>query len=251
MIKGILFFFFCLGLTGCKTRVSYEDNWMDSPNTQDLSLRDPSYKPVSKRLVSSLNNPVLIAVHGESYDVFKKSTWRDWQKPVLDEFEALADGQFSEAINDIFFVDTIILPRDKKLYLMPYLALVLKNVTAVFESRLSRENFYNVLPTSTLSSLAKVIKRTKKTLKKGVKLTQNQTVTIFQATSDTVVNPASADLIYDGFSKHSENVTLHKVDSDFHVFTHLLSRLPKNVSETSKRNQNLVFDYILDKLTDD
>jgi hypothetical protein len=107
------------------TPVEFEDHWMDSDSTEDISLSDPYYL-LSSRIEAptqaDLETPVVIAVHGfgaatpewhdfqtwaegegilvstvllgghgRSLDVWIESNQMDWREPILDEYRALAD----------------------------------------------------------------------------------------------------------------------------------------------------------------
>jgi carboxylesterase len=108
---------------GCSCGPQFEDTWMDSPETQDPALSDPSYLASNRAIPDDqLAEPVLLAVHGFSASTFEfgelhtrlqdepgihlsrvlmgghgrdVETWRattpdDWFEPVLDELDALA-----------------------------------------------------------------------------------------------------------------------------------------------------------------
>jgi carboxylesterase len=112
-----------LVLAGCDSPVEVEDWWLDSPEVNDPSLFDPSYR-VSTRpglLPQDRGRPVIIAAHGytastfewlefreyaeansdvlvslvllgahgRSLDEFRGSTWREWGEPILFEYQAL------------------------------------------------------------------------------------------------------------------------------------------------------------------
>lgn len=108
---------------GCSCGPQFEDTWMDSPETEDPALSDPSYLASNRAIPDEqLAEPVLIAVHGFSASTFEfgelhtrlqdepgihlsrvlmgghgrdLEAWRattpdDWFEPVLDELDALA-----------------------------------------------------------------------------------------------------------------------------------------------------------------
>jgi carboxylesterase len=169
-------------LAGCgESPMEYEDWWMDSPSVFDPSLNDPHYRLSTRPGLTTADRsrPVIIAVHGftastyewqefRSYaesgspvlvslvllgghgrtlDDFRGSTWRDWGRPILEEYEALvaqgytnislagsstggalileqlAGGLFRgpAAPRHFFFIDPIVVPTDKNLSLIPLL----------------------------------------------------------------------------------------------------------------------------------
>lgn len=112
------------GYMALRTPVIYEDTWMDSPLTRDISLENPDHI-LSQRYPNPtpeiLQRPVIIACHGYTASTFEwlelktfaesrsdvlvslvplgghgrdvhrfaESSWEDWGQPILDEYNAL------------------------------------------------------------------------------------------------------------------------------------------------------------------
>lgn len=105
---------------GYSPLIYFQNDWMDSPETADVSLSDPTYL-VSNNHISDKNKPVFIAIHGYSASTapwlsfkeyvkqhsdaevsmvllgahgrniyaFRDSTWQEWREPILQEITAL------------------------------------------------------------------------------------------------------------------------------------------------------------------
>jgi len=114
---------------GCDSPVEFEDWWLDSPEVNDPSLNDPSYRLSTRPGLTEadLDRPVIIAAHGftastyewqefgayaesesevlvslvllgahgRSVDDFKLSTWQQWGSPILEEYEVLVSQGYT------------------------------------------------------------------------------------------------------------------------------------------------------------
>ncbi len=156
---------------------------------------------------------ILLGGHGRDYYAFKASGWREWGKPILEEYDKLKklgykhisivasstggalvikylnEGHMSD-LDHLFFIDTIVVPQNKMLYLSPYLKFFIGNKRSKYESKEKEENSYQIMPKDTLSELAKLIKSVKKDLKNTVQINPEATISIFQSQNDPTVDPA-------------------------------------------------------------
>ncbi len=265
--------------------VYFEDDWMDSPKTHDTAslvsqLPPDTGKPVFiachgytattyewqefrtyAELRGALVSLVLLGGHGRDLETFRNSTWQDWGKPIVDEYNALsqkgytdihliaasascplilnalAQGQFSN-VKSITFIDPFLIPVDKKIYLTPFVGFFIKN-SAVYEGRnkATLQHWYNNRPIETLQQLVSLIKTAKKNLK-NIKL--ETTLFIYQSSKDPVSSPDGAKLI----GKYLP-AKIEFVDSSHHVFIQGQTRQGVDWSEKDAALQHQVFDDIL------
>jgi carboxylesterase len=124
-----IFILLTLTLSSCGVSYEYEDWWMDSPKTRDVSLSDPTYLVSTNSNLTAADKakPVIIAAHGYSattYEweefrdhvtadgrvlvslvllgghgrdvhAFEESTWRQWGAPILAEYRALVEQGYT------------------------------------------------------------------------------------------------------------------------------------------------------------
>lgn len=111
---------------GYSPLIYFQNDWMDSPETLDNSLKDPEYL-VSNKHIANKNTPIFIAIHGYSASTapwlsfrdyvnrhsnaevsmvllgahgrniyaFKDSTWQQWREPIIQEVRALKNLGFT------------------------------------------------------------------------------------------------------------------------------------------------------------
>ena len=231
-----------------------------------LELKD--YIQSNSNVMVSL---VLLGAHGRSYDVFKASTWEDWANPIIEEYERLeklgfknisfvgasvggallmellASGKlesYSVKPNNFFLVDAFLESQDKNLRWVPYLKYVLKEMVLTDMPVEDHAYWYAIRPVSTLIELVKLTDHLKAYLNEGIRLFGEMNVFIYQSDDDTVVDPKSATLFYDGLRfDHTNTVQLHSVESKHHVFCRLKGR--SDSSQSDKQLQELFFDTVI------
>ncbi len=214
-----------------------------------------------------LVSQVLLGGHGLSYDDFKEASWKDWQKPILDEYKALSDLGYTNISlagsstggalildhlannafspftkpKHIFLIDAIVLPSAKVLTLADLAGWFIGNNIARGDTETEIENWYTNRPQEALNQLLKIISRVRKQLQKGITLPAQTDMTIFKSKKDGSADPVSALLIYKGV-KTSEGKRAHLkiIDSNKHVFTRLRGR--SGFSESDRKNQIRAFE---------
>lgn len=215
---------------------------------------------------------VLLAGHGVTYELFKKSTWHDWQKSIADEYfklvsegykninfaasstsctlllDMIHSGFFNSASTTvhIFLVDPIIIPSDKSLSLVNIVGPMLGYVTAN-DVNGEVKYYYHYRPQETLQQLQDVLNVVRKELQKGFRLPSNVYLKVYKSKKDPTADPVSAVLIYNGLKTSNGNaIDLNFINSSLHVFTRL--NLVPNVTDLDKQNQQYAFTDITKRL---
>ncbi len=265
--------------------------WLDGPSIQDTSLMDTSYL-VSKRILTDttfLQKPVIICVHGftastfewqefknreevinanaiqtslvllgghgRDVETFRTSTWRDWGKPILDEYYALvnkgyrnisfaasstggallleqiAEGAFDSASNpkkvlpkNIFLIDPIVVSSSKVLSLVKVVGPILGNVPDKGDSTYNAHWYVN-RPQEDLQELYDLINKVKNRLESGLTLPEGSKTKVYKSKYDGVTDPISALYLKKGLRKKGTGmVAVEIVNSHLHVFTRLAAR---------------------------
>jgi carboxylesterase len=216
---------------------------------------------------------VLLGGHGGDLADFQKSTWRDWQKPILDEYDTLvargyrdislagsstacplmletfAQGFFNNkpAPREVFFIDPIIVASSKFLSLAPMIGPVIGNVESVGQTDEEKAHWYNNRPADQLEQLYTLINRVKNRLEDGQKLPKGVRLKVYKAKHDNAADPVSALYLKKGLTEaDGSSVEVEMVDSRLHVFTRLGGR--KNKTGTDSTLQRRVFDEMLQRL---
>lgn len=290
-------------LLGCETPVSYQEDWLDAGAVQDPSLVDPFYR-VSTRpglTAADRSRPVVIAVHGysattyewqefaafaesrsnvlvsrvllgghgRSVEAFRASSWEDWGRPIVEEFNALREqgytnislagsstagallvAQFTRGAYDglhpvryVFFVDPIVVPGDKMLKLIPLLGPVVGNVHVEMTDA-ERAHWYSNRPAETLAQLNDLLGYVRRHLIRGVTLPGQARAVIFKTARDKTADPVSALYLYRGLTG---TVWVEMLDSDLHVFTRLAGRAPGSYGAADVQRQLAAFRTIVEK----
>jgi carboxylesterase len=254
------------------TPLDYEAHWLDSPETMDPALTDPSYLVSNTKHPTSddLRRPVLVLVHGftassyefnyfkdhltrlvpdiqystvvlgghgRDYNAFKKSTAMDWGQPIKDEVNALIqqgyqsiyllgvstggtlllnqllDGNFTHpSIKKMIFVDPYIIPKDKLLYITPYIQWLIPNTVSGATHPRAQRHWYINRPTSSVSQLARLLTtvQSKLTASKSYSPLPLQ---VFVSKHDPVADARSVTLLKDALGpiEMVENNTHHHV----------------------------------------
>jgi len=205
---------------------------------------------------------------------FRSSTWRDWGKPIFDTYERLIrtnDKDITLVLSSaaatillenlankdtllqkegyapakIIFVDPFVRPRSSFLWLAPWLQYVpFLNLDKEKQNMTEgeRNNSFHIQPMTTLAQLYDLCSAVEMHLRSGIMLPKKTTLEIFYAKNDPVVDPESAMLIKSAMP--NQNVVVHGVVSDKHVFSRLRERDPARISDQDRANQKLVFDAI-------
>jgi carboxylesterase len=281
--------------------MEYEDWWMDSPAVQDPSLNDPDHLLSSRAGMTAADRarPVVIAVHGftastyewrefrmfaeresevlvslvllgghgRSVEEFRGSTWRDWGRPILEEYEALVEqgytnlhiagsstggalileqiarGAYSGTASPrgFFFIDPIVVPGDKNLTLIPLLKHVVGHLTTDGTDE-EKQHWYSNRPAETLAQLHALIGTVRRDLARGVLLPAGAVAKTYKTTGDRTADPVSAVLIYKGLRRADRGFTeVQMLESDLHVFTRLAGRNPNDVTAADRQRQEQAF----------
>lgn len=215
-----------------------------------------------------LISQVLLGGHGSTYEEFKNSTWKDWQAPIMNEYNALVTKGYTNinfagsstacalmldmikndkisdnTIQNIFLIDPIVIPSDKLLSLIgligPMMGYTEANNTA------TEDNYwYHFRPQETLNELMDLIDQVRKDLQKGFQLPVGTKMKVYKSTKDDTADAVSAVLLYKGL-KNSDGTTINiqMIDSELHVVTRLDGR--DNVTQEDIDIQKQVFDDML------
>ena len=216
----------------------------------------------------ALISVVLLGGHGRDYADFKHASWEDWQTPLITEYNALralgytnisfvgsstgcplildaiqAQKISSDVLKHLFFIDPIIIPSNKTLALISAVGPALGYSETTMEQG---ENgfWYKYRPYQALEQLNDFTQLMRKKLEDGITLPSNLKLTVYKSDKDNSADPLSAVLLYQGVKlANQQNISVHIVKSDLHVFTRLLGR--NNYTPTDKQNQYDVFTEIL------
>lgn len=288
------------------------DGWMDSGNFRDSCADDSNKTClVSKRIAApkdtDLAKPVIIAVHGftastyewwefkkfaepdsgkpkalvslvllgghgRDIDTFQSSTWKDWGRPILKEYDSLvakgyknisfaasstgaalmmqyiADGAFRsrKSPNWFFLIDPIVIPTSKLLSLANLVGPILGN-SPHEGTALENKHWYVNRPEEDLRQLYELINRVKNHLEDGFELPEGTQAKVFKSKTDNSADPISALYIYKGMRKAGGgHIQVELVDSKLHVFTRLDGRALQ--PDAAKVLQQRVFGEMTDKV---
>lgn len=293
MIKKVLFSLICvISIIGCSKQPSIDNATMlDGDKISDPSIANPAGYLVSfdtsKR---NLNTPVLIAVHGytattfewdefrhwadsvggiyvsqvllgahgRTYDIFEKSTWSDWQKPIIDEYkrldsigfknislvgsstggplilEMLYSGKIATCIHQpkhIMLIDPIVISSDKTLSLVDYVGPAIGYVKSQLDSG-EQGHWYQYRPATTLSQLLTLIDNVREKLQSGIVFPSTMTFKVYKSIKDPAADPVSAVLLYNGIKmSDGSKIEVAMENSNLHVFTRLHGRNTYTVSD--------------------
>ncbi|MBW8889130.1 MAG: esterase [Fibrobacteres bacterium] len=193
---------------------------------------------------------VVLGGHGQSLDVFRSSTWKDWGKPILEEYDSLTNrgykrisfacsstgcpllmqyisaGDFKKrpAPKWIFMIDPIVVPSAKILSLVDALGPILGNSPDQGDS-IENHYWYVNRPEETLKQLYALINIVKNRLEDGFRLPEGTQALVRKSKHDKSADPVGALMIYKGMRKSDGgHVDVQLVDSRLHVFTRLAAR---------------------------
>lgn len=219
-----------------------------------------------------LVSQVLLGGHGRSYEDFKNSSWKDWQEPIVTEYNALRakgytninfagsstacplvmdllkKGEIGDnGMKNIFLVDPIVVPSDKMLTLIGLVGPML----GYLESAMTTEeegHFYHFRPQETLQQLLDLTEKTRKELQRGYQLPAGTQMKVYKSIEDPTADAVSAVLIYKGLKNNDgSNITIEMIESKLHVVTRLNGR--DNITPHDREIQTHVFDDMYGILT--
>jgi carboxylesterase len=306
-LAPLLLLFF--GLLGCGKNPEISPDTLDGDVIFDASLYQPEKYLVSRAkpqpTPAEAQRPVLIAVHGYSastfewdefrqwagnrtdfaisqvlmgghgrdYASFKNASWRDWQQPVMEEYQRLeqagyknislagsstgctvildmlANGYFNnrQKPRQLFLIDPNVVPSDKLLTLVGVVGPLLGYVEADNTTG-EDKHWYHYRPYETLRELRNVVNIVRKDLQKGFKLPAGAQLKVYKSETDHTADPVSAVLIHKGVkTSDGRAVDVSMVNSSLHVFTRL--DLRENVTAQDRANQRRAFEDIAQRLT--
>jgi carboxylesterase len=211
-----------------------------------------------------LVSQVLLGGHGSTYEDFKKSSWEDWQEPIMTEYNALRakgytninfagsstacplvmdlikKGKISNnGLKHVFLVDPIVIPSDKLVTLIglvgPMLGYMDTPMTPAEEG-----HYYHFRPQETLNQLLTLTVKSRKDLQEGYNLPAGVRMKVYKSIKDPSADAVSAVLIYKGLkNSDGSNIDIEMIDSELHVVTRLNGR--ENITQHDRDIQTHVF----------
>jgi carboxylesterase len=215
-----------------------------------------------------LISQVLLGGHGRTYEQFKNATWRDWQDPIMTEYNALREKGYNNisfagsstacplmldmlqkgkipnnGMSQIFLIDPIVIPSDKLLTIIGLVGPMLGYFEAT-NTTAEDSYWYHFRPQETLNELMDLIDKVRKELQKGYQLPSGVEMKIYKSIKDDTADPVSAVLIFKGL-KNSDGSDIHveMINSTLHVVTRLDGR--DRVTQEDRDIQKNVFDDML------
>jgi len=303
-----IFFILAMSFASCNKTPDVTDEMLDGEKIFDPSLYDSAKYLVSVAIdnptTAQINTPVLIAAHGYSattfewddfrsyadakggilisqvllgghgrtYEDFKNSTWKDWSRSIIDEYNALRakgynninfvgsstaapliiqlikDGTIVKGgMRNILMVDPIVAPSNKTLTVVgligPMLGYIETDMTKDEEG-----HWYHFRPQETLKEFMKLIELTRKDLEKTIYLPTGTKVKVYKSIHDPTADAVSAVMIYKGLkNRDASKIEVQMIESDLHVITRLNGRA--SVSDHDRETQKQVFDDMYKILT--
>ncbi len=293
----------CLPLNEVECRSECRELWLDGPDVRDtadlVSARIPSPAPadLDKHVVIAahgftastyeweefqvyaeaggdiLVSRVLLGGHGTDVDDFRNSTWRQWGRPILEEYQALVALGYTKIsftcsstgcpllLNQIragaydavspahvTMIDPIVLPGDKMLSMIRLFGPVVGNSPSSGTDE-EKPHWYTNRPAEALAQLYELVNRVKNFLESGFRAPEGTRVMVYKALEDGAADPAGALLLWKGLG-HSDGsrIGVEMVHSRRHVFTRLQGRA--NPSAADYALQERVFEEITERLRD-
>ena len=218
----------------------------------------------AKKEGTFLTSLVLLGGHGRDYADFKSATWATWKQPIIDEYtklralgytninfvasstgcplvlEAIYSAKLEmDVLNDVFFIDPILVPANKTLSIIKVVGPLLKFSATTMEAG---ENgfWYKYRPYEALDQLNTLVKKVRKIVEHGVVLPGKVHLTVYKSNQDGAADPISASILYKGV-KHNDgseiDVSVEK--SNLHVFTRLKGR--NTITDADVQLQQKVF----------
>lgn len=212
-----------------------------------------------------LISQVLLGGHGRTYEEFKKSTWEDWQEPIMTEYNALLAKGYTNinfagsstagtlvldlikkgkigvnGMNHIFLVDPIVVPSDKLLTIIGLVGPMMGYLETPLPTA-EEGHWYHFRPQETLKQLLNLTEKSRKDLQQGFNLPAGIRLKVYKSVKDPTADPVSAVLIYKGLkNSNGSNIDIEMIDSELHVVTRLDGR--DNITQHDRDNQKHIFD---------
>jgi carboxylesterase len=228
------------------------------------------YAKTDGRVYTSL---VLLGAHGRDIEDFEGSTWKQWQAPIMEEYDTLVKLGFKRislagsstggtllleylsrnAFTDkavlpeqFFFIDPIVVPSDKLLHIVNVVGPILGNSPQEFTNDKQKRHWYTNRPTSTLAQLNDLCELIRNKLEDGFSLPAGSFAKCYKSKVDDSVDPVTALLIYKGLTDaKGGKIDVEMVESNFHVFTQLAAR--PQASDADRALQHRVFREMIEK----
>src|SRR5690606_7175158 len=166
---------------------------------------------------------VLLGGHGERIDAFQASTWQDWGRPILAEYDSLrkagygkvgftcsstgcallmqyfSGGAFADRAppDRVFMIDPIVVPTSKLLSLINVAGPIMGNSPNPGSETENSHWFVN-RPQEALKELYELINLVKNRLEDGFRLPEGTRAKVFKSRKDRNADPVGALLIYKG-----------------------------------------------------
>jgi carboxylesterase len=194
---------------------------------------------------------VLLGGHGRSYEVFKNTSWQDWQSSIIEEYRKLdslgfkkiylagsstgapliinmvKSGFFNQITiqpKGIFLIDPIVVSSNKTLTMVGLLGPMLGYLTTKLDSG-EKGHWYVYRPQESLKQLMTLINITRLDLQKGIILPVGTYMKVYKSRTDDVADPISALMIYKGIkASNGAFIDTEMMESKLHVFTRLDGR---------------------------
>ncbi len=209
---------------------------------------------------------VLLGGHGRSFSDFSASTWTLWNQPILEEYQALVQKGYTNLhiltasasapliLEDlknhafdhvppktIIMVDPFIIPKNKLLYAVNWIGLLIGTHRFTHKSEEERRHWYSNAGYKPMTELKSLITQAARDVKKGIPLPQGTSVWLYQGLGDELSDPQGALFIQTGLWKANPNhlIGLTMLPSSQHVFVRKNGRQKWTNFEDNMRNQAL------------
>lgn len=291
----------CLPLNEVECGAECRDTWLDGPNTRDtadlVSARLPSPSPADreKPVVIAVHgftastyeweefqrhaeeggtllvSRVLLGGHGTDIDDFQGSSWRDWGRPIREEYDALValgyrdislacsstgcslvlDHMRAGAFDGVppahaILIDPIVILGEKLLSTIRLFGPLAGNSPSENTDE-EKPHWYTNRPAEALAELNELVNRVKNFLESGMRAPAGTRVMVYKSLRDGAADPAGALLLWKGL-RHFDGsrIGVEMVDSRRHVFTRLQGRA--NPTAEDYALQERVFGEIVERI---
>jgi len=208
----------------------------------------------------------------DSLSNFSSTSWETWLDPICNEYDRLVSLGFesiyicgcsvgstliiqgllnhrfrpSLPLKHIFLIDTLIVPKQKLLYWLPWIKSFMFDPKLVLNSE-EKLHWLPYRPKTSLLELLRLIKKTRRDINQGIHLPDHVQISFFQSTHDPVIDIKSYYLVKKALSYNlSKQVHSYLINSELHVFSRLSLR--KNLQPQDTSNQTFFFNYVLGNL---
>ena len=214
---------------------------------------------------------VLLGGHGTNIKDFEKSTWEDWGRPLIDEYDTLvslgytnisfvtastggtlllnhiAEGAFKNRIapKQVLFVDPLVVAGDSRLTVVYLAGPILGNLPNNLNDN-EKEYWYTNRPAKVFNELNEIASKVRHSLQDGFSLPKGTQGKVWKSKVDGTAAPIGGLLIHKGVrDENGKKIELEYVDSRKHVFTRLRAR---GASAKDSVLQKRVFNEIIDRV---